>query len=382
MTLEVTCGACQGRLVVETPGVVVSCPHCGHHLTTPDFPVDTLSDDVPVETTESVTESAPPETVNSSSIFDESVTEPEDPRTAETQLDSGPELDEPVSQEPVSQEPVSQEPVDAPLTDSSPEDLPAAEPRARRQRDTVSRSAFLILLSYASAITLACLWLFYQLQNAPLHNLERLPDPIDQAEGGTPRLTLVAVDSPMPTGHTLALGQSRKFGHIRVTPLRVSRGSLGFEALRQLGGGMSRKPIGPVLKLHLQLENDSSDQEIAPLDRTLMLSRRYDNNQVLANNFLRAGKDASITLLHDNPLEGNWNWKGQEADQVNGKVLEPGQSFQTYLPTGTEGVGDLAGPLFWRVHLRKGYSNSGRGVTTIFEVAFDSSQIESEENVD
>ena len=377
MTLEVACGACQGRLVVETPGVVVSCPHCGHHLTTPDFPVDTHSNDIPVETTGSVIEPEPSETNNSSSIFDESVAGLEDPRTAETQLDSVPELDEPSIEEPS-----IEEPSDAPTENFPPKDPPVSEPRATRQRDTVSRSAFLILLSYASAVTLACLWLFYQLQNAPLHNLERLPDPIDQAAGGTPRLTLVAVDSPMPTGHTLALGQSRKFGHIRVTPLRVSRGSLGFEALRQLGGGMSRKPIGPVLKLHLQLENESSDQEIAPLDRTLMLSRRYDNNQVLANNFLRAGKDASITLLHDNPLEGNWNWKGQGADRVNGKVLEPGQSFQTYVPTGTEGIGDLAGPLFWRVHLRKGYSNSGRGVTTIFEVAFDSSQIQAEETVD
>ncbi|MED5401689.1 MAG: hypothetical protein VX669_14960 [Planctomycetota bacterium] len=372
MTLEVACGACQGRLVVETPGVVVSCPHCGHHLTTPDFPVDTHSDDIPVETTGSVIEPEPPETNNSSSIFDESVAGLEDPRTAETQLDSVPELEELRTEEPD----------DAPTENSPTEDPPVSEPRATRQRDTVSRSAFLVLLSYASAVTLACLWLFYQLQNVPLHNLERLPDPIDQAEGGKPRLTLVAVDSPMPTGHTLALGQSRKFGHIRVTPLRVSRGSLGFEALQQLGGGMSRKPVGPVLKLHLQLENESSDQEIAPLDRTLMLSRRYDNNQVLANNFLRAGKDASITLLHDNPLEGNWNWKGQGADRVNGKVLEPGQSFQTYVPTGTEGIGDLAGPLFWRVHLRKGYSNSGRGVTTIFEVAFDSSEIQAEEKVD
>ena len=136
-------------------------------------------------------------------------------------------------------------------------------------------------------------------------------------------------------------------------------------------------PIGPVLKLWLRLENASSDQNIAPLDRTLMLSRRYENDQVMANNFLRPGHGTEITLMHDNPIEGNWNWKGQRADGLDGKVLEPGGSFETYVPTGAEGIDELSGPLVWRVHIRKGYSGSGRGVTTLFEVAFDSSQIES-----
>ena len=59
-------------------------------------------------------------------------------------------------------------------------------------------------------------------------------------------------------------------------------------------------------------------------------------------------------------------------------MLKPGESFETYVPTGTDGLADLTGPLLWRVHIRKGFSDSGRGVTTIFEVAFDSSQIEGE----
>src|SRR5690606_18092509 len=32
MSMEVVCGHCQGRLLIEQVGVVVACPHCGTHL--------------------------------------------------------------------------------------------------------------------------------------------------------------------------------------------------------------------------------------------------------------------------------------------------------------------------------------------------------------
>jgi len=409
--------------VVEIPGVVVACPHCGHHLTAPDFPVDDTDD---TDDTLLVTSPDPPddtdpadlaEAAASSSIFDDTIVDPDDPSVTEALTNvllpdpmeipsqGGPIIEAanpesvqaepvPVQAEPV---PVQAEPVPV-QTEPVPvqaEPVPIqAEPvpvqtepdgvveptdgrvSRLRRNDTVSKKTFLLLLSYASAATLACFWLFYQLQNAPLNNLERLPDPVKSAAGNGQRLTLVAVNSTMPTGHTLALQQTRKFGHIRVTPLKVSREPLEFERFQQLGGGTTRESIGPVLKLWLKLENASSDQKIAPLDRTLMLSRLYDSDRVAANNFVRPVGDTTCTLLHDNPKDGNWNWKGQASDGIHGKVLKPGESFETYMPTGAEGLADLTGPLIWRVHIRKGFSDSGRGVTTIFEVAFDSSQIE------
>ena len=411
MSLEVACGACQGRLVVETPGVVVACPHCGHHLTTPDFPVGT-TDDTLVTSPDSPIDTDPSEAAASSSIFDEAPVNPDDstatealsnvllpdPLESPTDPDPAPEAVEPepiaAEPEPVAfvPEPVSSEaePVVPQPELVSPEPEPAflkAEPvgvdeptdeqvSRPRRNDTVSKRAFLFLLSYASAATLACFWLFYQLQNAPLNNLERLPDPVESAAAGRRRLTLVAVNSAMPTGHTLTLGQRQKFGHIHVTPLKVSREPLEFEPFQRLGTGSTRESIGPVLKLWLKLENASGDQKIAPLDRTLMLSRLYDNDRVAANNFIRPVGSTDCTLLHDNPKDGNWNWKGQASDGLQGKVLKPGESFETYVPTGVDGLANLTGPLLWRVHIRKGFSDSGRGVTTIFEVAFNSSQIE------
>jgi len=374
MSLEVACGSCQGRLVVETPGSVVACPHCGHHLTAPDFPIEPGPDPddgstQQHETTEQAAEAKPAET---SSIFNEPATESLDSDTVALDSNNSSRLIPPTFTAQPAEEQAVDDLANQPVADRSP--------RSRR-RDTVPRTTFLLLLSYASAVTLACFWLFYQLQNVPLHNLERLPDPADTTgstgEAG-PSLTLVAVDSPMPDGHTLELGQTTRFGHIRVTPLRVSREALEFEALEQFDGQATREPIGPVLKLWLQLENASDDQDIAPLDRLLMLSRLYENDRVMANNFIRPGNGESITLLHDNPLQGNWNWKGQGADGIEARVLKPGGLFETYVPTGTDGIDELDGPLVWRVHIRKGYSASGKGVTTIFEVAFDSSQIETD----
>ena len=407
MSLEVACGACQGRLVVETPGVVVACPHCGHHLTTPDFPVETTDDTLVTSPDPPPIDKDPSEDAASSSIFDETPVHPDDstatealsnvllpdPLESPTDPDPSPEVVEP---EPIAFVPDPVASVAEPASSGTesvveqPEPVPAfqkAEPVGAdkpaneqvswpRRNETVSKRAFLFLLSYASAATLACFWLFYQLQNAPLNNLERLPDPVESAAAGGGRLTLVAVNSAMPTGHTLTLGQRQKFGHIHVTPLRVSREPLEFEPFQRLGTGSTRESIGPVLKLWLKLENDSDDQKIAPLDRTLMLSRLYDNDRVAANNFVRPVGSTNCTLLHDNPKDGNWNWKGQASDGLQGKVLKPGESFETYVPTGVDGLSNLNGPLLWRVHIRKGFSDSRRGVTTIFEVAFDSSQID------
>src|SRR5262245_27738619 len=36
--MELICGACHGRLLVEVPGSTVACPHCGTHLQAPAFP--------------------------------------------------------------------------------------------------------------------------------------------------------------------------------------------------------------------------------------------------------------------------------------------------------------------------------------------------------
>ena len=50
MSMEVSCGQCHGQLVIDGPGLIKTCPHCGAHVSTPDeetpSPPDPLASDV------------------------------------------------------------------------------------------------------------------------------------------------------------------------------------------------------------------------------------------------------------------------------------------------------------------------------------------------
>lgn len=373
MTFEVTCGSCQGRLAVETPGVVVACPHCGEHFTAPNSPIGT--EDTRITTAEDEDEiTAEQEQFASSSIFDDEaeVTANDDNRKELTEaLPAAEANDETVAGD---SHPPSPSVPDTPAASSS-RNGPVTPPAVSRY-----------LLSYAIVITVACLWLLYQLLTTPLSDLERLPEPIKTSQDGGPgRVMLVTLANEMPIGHTLSLGESQRYGHIRVTALKVTREMLGFETDPGLARKTQTDAIGPVLKLWMKFENASTDQVIAPLDRRLLLSRQEKNGVPRANNllFIRSdrmkGTDANCVLLQDNLFDGLWNWKDARGiDSLSGKAIPPGGSLTTFLPSEPSGT-KLDGRLIWRVHLRKGFSPTGQGVTTIFEVDFHSSEIREQE---
>jgi len=224
----------------------------------------------------------------------------------------------------------------------------------------------ILLIGYASAATLACAYLFYQWRHPNPHALESLPDkpPLEQHEA----FLWTPIDSQMPLGHTLQLGQQQRFGNILVEPLRVERGPLTFSHFS--GNAQRRGPSKPVLKLWFRFTNVSNDQTIAPLDASLVFDRRLDDGRMLANNFVcRRGdkpNNGPVVFMFDEPPASEWDLVGQRL----GTPLAPGESLETYLATTEEGIEDMSGELLWRVHLRKGYSPKGNGVTTLIEIAF------------
>lgn len=217
------------------------------------------------------------------------------------------------------------------------------------------------------------------------HALESLPDPSEM------QTKLGQVPAPwanVAPGHTLALGESKVFGYVRVTPLRVTRGPLQLEAHSPLGLD-DRQPSGPVLKLWLKFENISPTDDVVPLDRQLVYYRKPDKYRepdkrarvrYRTFNFLcprDKHKNASPPLVYifDQPPNSGLEPKGQNLEHN----LGPGQSIEAYIPTTPEGTSGLAGELLWRVHFRKGHNPKTRaGVTTLIDVVFDSSAIESE----
>lgn len=243
----------------------------------------------------------------------------------------------------------------------------------------VSRFLFLLIASYASAATLAIIILIISLLRARQHSLESLPDLKPPVHNGKTAFQLVPENAPMPPGHLLRLGESQRFGSLRVTPLRVTRGPVEFVYFSD-EPGHRRLPTPPTLKLWLRFENVSDDQTFEPLGRVLVLTRiagKRPPHDLRANNFVcRADdkrRDGHRVLLFDLARDSNWDLRGQDVDHP----LKPGETWETYLASEVDGVDELTGALIWRVQFRKGYNRqSQRGVTTLIEVRFSSQEVE------
>lgn len=232
----------------------------------------------------------------------------------------------------------------------------------------------ILLASYASAVTIAALWLWLNSSAARPHELESLPDvaPLEPNE-----FRYAPQNASMPQGHTLPLGAAQQLGYIKVEPLRVTRGPVRFSHYSDQA--QSKPPTAPVLKLWLRFTNVSSDQLIAPLDRDLLLTRSYQHEQdaVLANQLVLPADKASGKpgYVIDHPLTSEWDLAGQKL----GHRLKPGESVETYIPLEPGSADHLAGDLLWRVHFRKGYHDAtGHGVTTMIEVPFSITDVQPE----
>lgn len=229
---------------------------------------------------------------------------------------------------------------------------------------------FIILASYASAITIAFLALVMKqaYENGHPHQLESLPDIATQKEG---ELTYVPANSGLPNGHTLHFGERQRFGNILVEPLEIVREPVEFT---HYSGDQNRKhpPTQPVWKLKIRLTNVSKDQQIAPLDRRLVLRWVSKSGQLteFTNYYIAEqgtkNRKSPTVQLYRLPVDSDWDMVGQDL----GKTLEPGESYETFLASAEEGFDALPDHLVWRVQIRKGYSKQGNGVTTIFQVAF------------
>lgn len=299
----------------------------------------------------------------------DSVTEvlrPEDLARARAERDTlplaAPEISEPATSAPVT--------ATAPHEPGSPSKAPSSDP-------AVPSRGFILLASYASAVTLALILVLFQQgqRTGDPAQLESLPDiPPEQIDS----LTFVPADVALPPGHRLELGESQRFGNLLVEPLRITRGPVVFEHYSGDAARL-REDSEPVWKLHLRVTNVSEDQEIPPFDRHLTL--RWvavpNSSQEAFNNYITKrdadSGDVQRVSLFRLPASSEWNIQGEHL----GKILKPGESYETFLASEPVGLEELPEDVVWRVQIRKGFGPSGNGVTTVFEVAFNKSDVQS-----
>ncbi len=258
-----------------------------------------------------------------------------------------------------------------------PETVPAPAGDAAAAQQKMLVLLLLIVGSYASAVTIV---MIYLLAVGRTHQLESLPDLKPPMKNGEVVVTgYISPVNDLPPGHVLKLGQSQRFGSVKVTPVKVTRGTVKF----QPNSGTSVLELTdtePLLKLWLKFENVSQDQTFSPLDELLVFKRSKDKRsiKVSAHNFLAAAENRkqakSIFRVYDLPLDLDFAMTGQK---LNTK-LPPGETWQTFIPS-EEAAAELKGDLVWRVHIRKGYHpQSLRGVTTLIDVQFNNQEISNE----
>lgn len=271
--------------------------------------------------------------------------------------------------------------------------------------DRVSRRLLIGVAGYAIALTLLFLGLLITGRMSLFGNnaLESLPDlrPLAPNE-----FRKVPDGAELPDDHVLRLGESRRFGDVVVTPVRLSREPLQFQGF--LSGAIEEKlTTVPVLKLWLTFENVSDeafdtlvydhdgvklwltfenvsdDYAFPPFDAGLMSNRTPVDSKdaaTLANTFLTIGipsGDSATTrrlnFLHT--MDNNFVIVGQES----AKVLLPGESLTTFIASSDE-EGEFnaedSTPFVWRVQFRKGvHVSSGNGVTTLIDIEFSGADV-------
>jgi hypothetical protein len=263
------------------------------------------------------------------------------------------------------------------LTTSVAEDGPTFADSELLKRQKFLFTVLVVVGSYASCMTIVVLYLLIRGQASNLESLPDLAPP--RGDNGQLSWRYNPPKNSVASGHVLSLGQSRRFGSVNVTPLKVTRGSVKFEHF--LGeAGMTREPTPPVLKLWIKFENVSRNQKFAPVDPYLLFTRKSGGmgDPIQANSFIATLENQRKGTPDSNIFEMSKESEFRMVGQNLSVDLEPGEKLETFIPSDEEAT-SLSGDLVWRVQFRKGYNpSSKRGVTTLIDVRFNSRDVKDE----
>lgn len=263
------------------------------------------------------------------------------------------------------------------IAESKASEKPVAEKKAVAPAEKKPSSA---LQGYAIAITLLMIFCLMTGRLKLFGNaaLESLPDirPLDSNE-----FRKVPDGTPVPEGHVLKLGESRRFGDVVLTPVKVTREPLMFEQF-QTKAPATTLTTDPVLKLWLRFENRSGSYAFPPFDAGLMSHRtpRFSTDEsTIVNSMLNVsspGTSSPVRVLNFlQTMDNAFVIVGQQS----GKVILPEETFETFIACSEEIQYITATPetgYTWRVQFRKGvHESSGHGVTTLVDVLFSEADI-------
>ncbi len=308
----------------------------------------------------------------------------------------------------VPQEPA---PAESPPREEAGSELPVPAPVVRRPaRDSGGwfiPLVFVPLVFYAIGASFFVAWSIFkvnQLNNSQERQnpFEQLPDDGDDrgVNQNGKRISYKVqypdrfATAPLPPEQRLTLGQTRRFGAIEITPLRVERKRVGV----MVQGWPNPEPcLHDSLVLWLRFRNVSADQAFAPLDN--YFDRWWQPGQLMPLTQLEAGKDRfcggpakwypRLNKKNDKP---EWVAGRKYADPEG---LKPGEETEGFVCTNGDdpraalvlfGERDGApvappydGSFLWRVQVRRGlisWKGRDRSATTVIGVEFGRNDIQ------
>jgi len=205
-----------------------------------------------------------------------------------------------------------------------------------------SRWPRLLLISYASAVTLGLIWTLAGGRRAALRPEAPAAEPVGD-RGGRARLSgRSAPEPPLVADRLVDLGGSIRIGDLEVSPTGVERGPV---VLHHLAGTDERRDGGPdAYKLRLRLKNRSADAVFAPLDESFV---RETTSGPPGSSIASGQRDR----IYAYPLAeaSEWAIEGQSFP-----TLRPGESAAILVVTAANAPPLADGPITWRVKLRTG----------------------------
>ena len=209
-----------------------------------------------------------------------------------------------------------------------------------------------LLMSYASAVTLALLWTLYQRRSdrraisaPPLVRNDRLTDSGRLAD----RSRQVKAAEPIPDDRIVGLGQTIRVDSLQIQPLTVERGNLTLQRINMAGKTERRDGGKRSIILRVRLQNLSSDEVFAPVDPAFV--RVHEKDVILT--FLETDNGRKV-YPNSLAVDSEWSMVGESfAD------LRPGESREVIFATETNAPADverMAGT--WRIKLRTGLEST------------------------
>lgn len=230
--------------------------------------------------------------------------------------------------------------VEPPVPESDHE--PPIDPSPREPRRAGPAPALswpmVILGSYASAVTLALLWVLATGKTLPRFQAQTSTR---EAEARSPVSIPAAATAPAPADRSAALGKTLVVGELELMPLTILHKTVRISRAIGLDGPTWENP--DCLVLTIRLKNMSKDRAVTPL-----APPSAQAEPGAKGSHIDIGSNRRLSMFDLN-LEGEW-----VIDEQIFPTIAPGGTADIVLVSEPVPLERLVGPLTWWVALRTG----------------------------